>query len=186
MPLAPAQVFRRWLPLAAVSTALCLLIYVAVQQSIRMAANDPQIQLARDAATAIAGGGAPEAPPVARVEMRSSLAPFVLVYDESGKPTGGSGVLGGALPVPPAGVFAFARLHGEDRVTWQPERAVRIASVIVHVPTPAGGFVLAGRRMDEIEAREQYTMMVCAAMIVVTALLSLTLIVAGEWIAPQA
>jgi len=72
--------------------------------------------------------------------------------------------------------------HGEHRVTWQPERSVRIASVVVHVPGTAGGFVLAGRRMDEIEAREYYVRMACASMIVLTAVLSLALIIAGDWL----
>jgi hypothetical protein len=183
MAVAAAQVLRRWIPLAAVSSSLCLLVYVAVQQSIRQGANDPQVQLAGDAAAALERGVPPEPPPVAHVELRSSLAPFVVTYDEGGKPTGGSGYLGGALPTPPAGVLDYARRHREHRVTWMPERAVRIASVILHVGTN-GGFVLAGRRMDEIEAREDYLRMVCVATLVATAVLSLALIVAGDWLAP--
>ena len=65
-------------------------------------------------------------------------------------------------------------------MTWLPERTVRIASVIVHVPGTAGGFVLAGRRMDEVEARTHFVLVACASMIVVTALLSLALITAGD------
>lgn len=185
MALDASQVLRRWIPIAAVSTALCLLVYLTVQQSIRQGANDPQVQLANDAAAALARGAPPDAAPVSHVDMRSSLAPFLVTYDESGKPTGGSGYLGGALPAPPAGVFDFARRHGENRVTWMPEPAVRIASVVVHVGASGGGFVLAGRRMDEIEARTRYLTAVCASLIVVTALLSLVLIVAGDWLVPR-
>jgi hypothetical protein len=185
MALNAPQVLRRWIPIATVSSALCLLVYVAVQQSIRQGANDPQVQLANDAAAALARGAQPDPAPVAHVDLRSSLAPFLVRYDEAGKPTGGSGYLNGTLPSPPAGVFDFARSHGEHRVTWMPERAVRVASVIVHVPGTAGGFVLAGRRMDEIEARTHYVLVACASMIVVTALLSLALIVAGDLVSPR-
>jgi hypothetical protein len=179
------QILRRWIPIAAISAALCLLVYVVVQQAIRQGANDPQVQLANDAAAALARGAQPDPAPVARVELRSSLAPFLVTYDESGKPTGGSGYLNGSLPAPPAGVFEFARLHGENRVTWQPERSVRIASVVVHVAAHGGGFVLAGRRMDEIEAREHYMLVACASMVVLTALLSLAVIVVGDWLVPS-
>jgi hypothetical protein len=185
MTLTVPQVLRRWIPIATVSTALCLLVYVAVQQSIRRGADDPQIQLATDAAAALARGAPPEAPPVAHVDLRSSLAPFLLTYDEGGKPTGGSGYLDGVLPAPPTGVLDYARSHGEHRVTWQPERSVRIAAVIVPVRGPTGGFVVAGRRMDEIEARTRYVMLACASMMVITAVLSLALITAGDWLLPS-
>lgn len=149
---------RGVLPLAAVITALCLLIYAAVQQSIRSAANDPQIQLAEDAARALAAGTRPESLRVlfagGTVDIEESLAPFVIVYDERGTPVSGTGELNGHLPTPPAGVLAFAREHGEERVTWQPTLRARIASVIRHVSSPEGGFVLAGRSLREIEIRE--------------------------------
>ena len=51
------NILRYWLPLAAVTTLLCGLIYLAVQQSLRWGANDPQIQMAEDAAAALAAGG---------------------------------------------------------------------------------------------------------------------------------
>jgi hypothetical protein len=43
-----------WLPLAAAVTMLSGLVYIAVQQNMRIGANDPQIQLAEDAARALA------------------------------------------------------------------------------------------------------------------------------------
>jgi hypothetical protein len=184
MTLTAPQVLRRWIPIATVSTALGLLVYVTVQQTIRQGANDPQIQLANDAAAALARGTQPGAAPVGLVDLRSSLAPFLVTYDESGRPAGGSGYLNGTLPTPPAGVLEFARMHGEHRVTWQPERSVRIAAVIVHVAATGGGFVLAGRRLDEIEAREHYLLVACVSMVVITALLSLATIVVGDWLVP--
>ncbi len=40
------DILKYWIPLAAAITVVCGVIYVAVQQDIRMAANDPQIQMA--------------------------------------------------------------------------------------------------------------------------------------------
>ena len=92
--------------------------------------------------------------PAARVDLERGLAPFVIVYDGQGKPLAGSGTLNGKLSAPPQGVFDFVRANGEERVTWQPERGVRIASVVRRSGAPAAGFVLAGRSLREVEERE--------------------------------
>ena len=41
------RIITRWVQLAALATALCMLVYLAVQQTGRQIANDPQIQIAR-------------------------------------------------------------------------------------------------------------------------------------------
>jgi len=73
------------------------------------------------------------------------------VYDNVGRPVASSASLGGATPTPPHGVFEFVRSNREESVTWQPRPEVRIASVITRT---AGGFVVAGRNMREVEIRE--------------------------------
>ena len=44
------DVTLKWLPMALVVTALCGVVYAAVFRNIRQSANDPQIQMAEDAA----------------------------------------------------------------------------------------------------------------------------------------
>ena len=44
------RVLVSWLPLAVASTGMCLLVYATVQQNYRQSLNDPQIQMAEDAA----------------------------------------------------------------------------------------------------------------------------------------
>jgi hypothetical protein len=133
-------VLRRWLPLAALATVLCGLAYVVVQQSQRSGANDPQLQLAEDAAAALERGTAPESviPPGPAVVIEASLATFVVVYAADGRPVAGSGLLHGRLPSPPGGVFDFVRANGGEEVTLQPERGVRIASVVRRVARGPG------------------------------------------------
>ena len=146
------NIIMKWLPLAIATAGLCGLVYLTVQQSLRISANDPQIQLAEDAASALGGGANVDSiVPAARVELAASLAPFIIVFDDSGNVLASSATLHGSIPVYPSGVLDYARKNGEDRVTWQPENGVRMATVVVHYDK---GFVLAGRSLREVEIRE--------------------------------
>jgi len=146
------KIIKKWLPLAIASAGLCALVYVSVQQSLRMSANDPQIQMAEDAASALNRDAKVEAViPATQVELSESLAPFLMVFDQSGKVVASSAILHGAVPSYPSGVLDYVRQNGQERVTWQPEAGVRMATVAV--PTK-NGFVMAGRSLLEIEKRE--------------------------------
>ena len=181
--------FRGWLPLAAAITGMCLLVYATVQQSFRTGANDPQIQIAEDATSQLASGTRPAslraivAGPSADIEQ--SLATFVIVYDERGTVLVGTGMLGGRVPVPPAGVFTVAREQGEDRVSWQPTRHARIAAVVRHSSAGQGAFVLAGRSLREIEVRELSLRTMCAIAWIALLATTFALAVAGELLLPR-
>ena len=152
------NILGHWLPLAVVTTLLCGLVYLAVQQSLRMGANDPQIQMAEDAAVALAAGGTSESVlPVAQVDISTSLAPFLVIYSNTGEPLASSGLLHGTVPLLPQGVFDYTHQKGEDRVSWQPESGVRVAAVVVAYNGSQPGFVLAGRSLREVEIRESQT-----------------------------
>jgi hypothetical protein len=153
MPLS-RRILIRWVQLAALATALSLMVYVAVQQVGRQMANDPQIQFARDTRAAIAAGQPVESVvPATRVDIESSLAPFVTIQNDSGVVLASSGRLHGQLRSVPVGVLESVRESGEERVTWQPEPGVRMATVVVRTPGSPGVFVLAGRSLQETEIR---------------------------------
>jgi hypothetical protein len=157
--LRPALLFNAMV-LAAISTVLALALYTIPQQVLRQGANDPQIQLAGDLAARLEQGVAPaDAVPAGSVDIARSLSPFVIAYDDQGRPLASQAQLDGKTPVPPIGVFNYVRQHGEERISWQPvlgrEHGVRIAAVVQRVNGPQPGFVLAGRNMREVEAREQ-------------------------------
>ncbi len=148
------SIIRHGLPLAVVVTALCGLTYLATQQALRHAANDPQIQMAEDAADALAQGATIESQvPAGKVALERSLAPFVMVLDGSGQVVASSGLLDGNVPTVPQGVINYVRDHGEDRVTWQPAPGVRVAAVVVGYQGAQPGFVLVGRSLRETEKR---------------------------------
>jgi hypothetical protein len=147
--------------LAGISTGIALALYAIPQQVLRNGANDPQIQLATDAVARLEDGApTTEAIPAGNVDMARSLAPFIIAYDDQGKPLASQARLNGGIPVPPAGVFDYVRQHGEERVSWQPilgtARGVRIAAVVERVSGAHPGFVLAGRSLREVEVREAH------------------------------
>lgn len=147
--------FRIWLAIATASTILAGLVYVAVQQDLRQSANDPQIQLANDAASALnSGKNAAEVLTGDQIDAASSLAPFLILYDESGRAVTGSGQINGQLPAPPTGVFSYSKAHGADRLTWQPDTNIRLAAVVVPYQN---GYVLSARSLREVENREAQT-----------------------------
>ena len=140
-------VLRQWLPLAVLATLLTGLAYVVGQQALRQSANDPQVQMAEDAAVALSAGQSAQAvTPQAAVDMARSLAPYLIVYGDDGKMLAASVQLGGqAPPPPPAGVFDYVREHGLERVTWQPRSDVRVATIVIRYSGTTNGFVVAGR-----------------------------------------
>ncbi len=156
----PALAFNA-LVLAGISTVLALFLYAIPQTVLRQGANDPQLQLAGDLAARLEEGTAPvEAIPTGKVDMARSLSPFVIVYDDQGRPIASQAELNGKAPAPPMGVFDFVRQHGEERLSWQPvlgnTRGVRVAAVVErveHLSTGGAGFVLAGRSLKQVEAR---------------------------------
>lgn len=158
-----AETFKTWLPLAVTIVILTGLVSVTVQQNYRMSANDPQIQIAEDVATAINNGSAtPDAivSPTPTTDIASSLSAFVTVFSATGTPVGSSVSLNGKLPTLPAGVFSYVKQHGEDRFTWQPQPGLRVAAVVTQYSGPSSGYILAGRSLRDIEVREsQLTIM---------------------------
>jgi hypothetical protein len=130
--------------------------YTLTQQALRQSANDPQIQIAEDSAAVLALGNEPKFlidNSSNTVDIAKSLVPFLITFDAAGKPLVSTAQLNGATPVPPAGVFAYAKKHGQDRVTWQPQKGVRIAAVVAYYGGQREGYALSGRSLLEVENR---------------------------------
>lgn len=159
---------KRFIPFAVIITALCGLVYLTAQQNIRQGANDPQIQLSEDIATNLANGQKPETLlPANPVEIGKSLAPFIIVFDDTGKALVTTAQLEGRTPTLPSGVLQYTKEHGQDRLTWEPKKGVRTAIVVTRYTGTHTGFVLVGRSLREVEKREErLSMQVEAAWIV--------------------
>ncbi len=149
------RILRYWLFGAVIVTGLCGILYAVMQQDLRLNANDPQIQMAEDTAAALSSGQTVQTlVPSAKVDIANSLAPYMIIFDTTGKPIAASAQLNGQMPTIPSGVFSYVRHNGEDRFTWQPQSGVRSAVVVTQFKGADSGFVLAGRSLREVELRE--------------------------------
>jgi hypothetical protein len=175
-----------WLPIAAAVTGLAAIVYGAAQQTLRLTADDPQVALAQRTAARLEAGIAPAgALPAEQVDLAGSLEPFVLIFDATGHLLATSATLHSQVPDYPMGVFDTVRARGEDRVTWQPERGVRNATVAL---AWRGGFVVAGRSLRLTEQHiDQIGLVVGAgwlatmALVAVAALLAVLLNPPPDW-----
>ncbi len=149
---------RYFIPLAIAISGICGLIFLTIQQNLRMSANDPQIQMSEDYAYLMSKNAFPltslyQVP--MKLDLENEYTPFMIFYDDSGKELISTGQLDGKTPLLPPGVLDYVKNHGEDRITWQPKPGVRLASVINHfASSKSAGFVLVGRNLREVERRE--------------------------------
>lgn len=149
-----SNILFSFLPLGVAITLICGLVFVAVQQEIRMTANDQIVQIAEDLAGRIAPQDTiPTNFPTGKIDIARSLSPYIIVYGADKKLLGSTGQLNGTDPIIPSGVLDAARVS-ENRVAWQPEKGVRSAIVAVHFKGKSEGFVVAGRSLREVEIRE--------------------------------
>jgi hypothetical protein len=155
------RALRLWLPAAAVATVAAGLIYGEVQQDLRSSANDPQIQMAEDAAATLDGGASPDQVlPPGKVEIARSLAPYLMVFDKQGRLLASSATVDGAQPEYPKGVLDGVAAGRREEVTWQTASGVRSATVAVAYKN---GFVVAGRSLRAVEERENNAELIAAA-----------------------
>jgi hypothetical protein len=170
-----------WLCAALIVTALYATVAGAIQTVLRGGANDPQVQLAEDAATRLGQGAAAATLVGNTVDMGASLAPFVIVYNRQGQVLASSEQLNGQTPAVPTGVLTATAVGRERNVTWQPQSGVRIASVVVATPQ---GYVLSGRSLREVEGRiRSLELLIIVAWALAIGLLTLTF-VASRFINP--
>ncbi len=138
--------------LLAIITIFFGTIYITLQQSLRIGANNPQIQLAQDAAESLNNGINPVSFADSRVDIVKSLSPFIIIYSKSGHAITGNGYLNNKIPTIPDGVLQNSDGKDYSFVTWQPQDKTRIASVSV---SAKNYYVLSGRSLKEVEKQIQ-------------------------------
>lgn len=175
------QDMKRYMTFAAVVVVLTILfgtVYGTGQQILRLSANDPQIQLAHEVAGQLNDGTQVEDVVGAyKVNIAQSLSSFVIVYDKNGNAVGGTGYLDGTRPKVPIGVLKTADSQSDNRITWQPQKDVRVASVTV---AAKNYYVLAGRSLREVEVREQKIFQIALSGWVAALLITVMVFVARE------
>jgi hypothetical protein len=154
-----------WILSAVITTLVCGLIGVVVQQLHRQGANDPQIQIAKEMSDAFLNNQFTEetlkssfetfVPSKIQVHLETSLSPWIQIYDASGENMHSSAVTSDAQSVPHVskGVFASVDKHGERRITWQPKKGIRQAIVVTKFSGLRNGYIIVGRSLAEAENR---------------------------------
>ena len=108
--------------------------------------------MAEDAAARLDAGSAPAAVVSGdSVELASSLAPYLIVFDRSGHVLASSVTVHGGPPNFPEGVFGHVPSGGVETVTWQTATGERSATAVTAY---GGGYVVAGRSLREVESRD--------------------------------
>lgn len=142
------------LVLLAVLSIIFGTMYVSQQQILRANANDPQVQIAHDSAAFLQTGADPQRliNSESSQDMNTRQAPFIIVYNKDAKPVVSSVRVNNVIPQIPRGVLFAADHKYDNRVTWQPNPDVRIASVTV---ATSKYYVVVGRSIREPENRVQ-------------------------------
>lgn len=149
------NILKNWIAYAAIITLMCGIVYTTVQQSFRADANDPQFQMAEDAADALSNGADPKSliPSTANVEISKSLAAFIIIDDDAENIAATNATLNGKAIKIPAGVIPYIQKNGSDAVSWQPQPGVRLAMVGLHTTAGKGYVVFTGRSLRKVEER---------------------------------
>lgn len=146
---------RIYLLTVVIGFGLTLFAYIAVQQSLRLSLNQPQLQIAQDTAQELEQGeSADSVVPKNTVNEAISLSPFVTVVDGNIRVLASSGKIGNQVPLPPASTFPDSQKRSTNWFTWQHDNySVRDAAVIVPFSSSHGsGYVLVARSTSQTEA----------------------------------
>ncbi len=154
--LARWQARRAWWIAAAVLTTLAAgTVWLIYGLSLRSGGDRRPLQLAASTAQKLTSGSRPGGVMPPLINIATSRAPFVIVYDSEHQVLASSGRLSGRTPGLPAGVLAWVATHGQDLITWQPEPGNREATVLEPYGGPHPGFVLAAQSLRNISAEQR-------------------------------
>ena len=143
------KTFAVWLLIMFMATFASSLVYLISQRSLRLGADELPVLLANTVLTRLKSEQSPKSSiPSEKVDISTSLSAFVMVYDSDKDLIASSGNMRGSQPLYPAGVLDNIGKDNESRVTWQPDKGLRFASVAIRYNN---GYVVAARSLTEVE-----------------------------------
>jgi hypothetical protein len=161
------QTIFSFLPLAVLITCISVLIYGASQQIIRQSAYDMPLMSVETAEARIGlGQQLSTILPNISVDLSKPYGFFFSAYTEQKQLAIAPTTVHGTPVVPPPGVFAYARAHSINKLTWQPVDGVRVATVIIYEPQTKT-YLVAGRDLRDYESRiERLGLMIAVGWVV--------------------
>ena len=146
--------WRLGLAVLALGIGLTFFCYSAIQQVIRLGADDLPARMAHRAAVSLSNVDPKVAiGPALTATPEREVYPDIYVFDEKGRvvATNVSGVSRtSTIQAPPVGSFAYARSHSDNRFTWKPGNGLRQAAVLIH-NADNKGFAMATQSLTERE-----------------------------------
>jgi hypothetical protein len=140
---------------ALIITGILFTVYACVQQTYRKAADDPQTQIARDISSRLNRNLAVDhLLPADTIEITEDEGIFVQLYNSDRQLVMSTAQLNKKEPQLPKGVFDNADKNGEAALSWEPQKGIREATIVVPVLSPQVAYVVAGRSLKETEIRE--------------------------------
>jgi hypothetical protein len=138
-----------WVIITFLVTFTSLLVYVTAQQVLRLGANGMPAELAAKTSINLENSKSPlDAVPGEIIDISKSPGTFAMVFDKDKNLIASSAVMGIDEPAYPKGVLDHVDKNGEDRVTWQPQKGLRFATVAIKA---GDKYIVAGRSLKETE-----------------------------------
>jgi hypothetical protein len=138
-----------WLMIAFLVTFTSLLCYVATQQVLRLGANEMPAELATETSINLENSKNPQdSIPDKIFDISKSLMTFVMVFDKDKNLIASSAAMGKDKPDYPKGLLDYVDKKGENRVTWQPQKGLRFATIAIKA---GDKYIVAGRSLKETE-----------------------------------
>lgn len=148
------------------------LLALTFQHSLRLAANDPQIELAEDISLRLARGADPQTiltQPA--INLRTSVSTYVMVFNRVQEPVVVTALLDNQEVKPPVELFNLTEKNGQTRFTWQPAPGVKSAVVMQYFDDQQTGYLLVGRSLRETDYRiTEITQTIMAGWLMIMAL----------------
>ncbi|HEX7405213.1 MAG TPA: hypothetical protein VF307_04740 [Candidatus Nanopelagicaceae bacterium] len=139
-----------WLLLTFLLALSILTSYFFVQQEGRSAINLPLIQSVQVVKESLASGVTAKQVLAGReIDLSINQNPFITLYSMDKKVIGSNSHYKGATLLIPRGILDRSAREGEVRVTWQPTRELRFASVTEFVP--GLGYICVAQSLKEVE-----------------------------------
>lgn len=146
---------RQWLAIVGAATIIIMASYVFAYQSARSAANELPRIISSAVERQLKSGAAPaDTVPPSDTNLRDLSNGFVIITDEKAQILTTSAKLDGKPAMPPTSSFVLAKKHGQNELTWQPTKGLRLATLIK--PYENGDvklFIVSGQSLAETEKR---------------------------------
>ena len=142
--------FFTWILLAFLFGLSILTSYFFVQQEGRSSINIPLIQIEQSVKESLATGMTAKQVLAGReIDLSANQNPFITLYSANKKVIGSSSHYQGVTLLLPIGILDRSAREGEVRVTWQPTRDLRFATVTEFVP--GFGYISVAQSLKEVE-----------------------------------